>query len=1107
MASDFRGSCNPSGVLYPKNLGYGQIRLLKLLPGNWADNICCQLFTVQWDHEFGWGPEYTALSYAWGFPGREPSRILVNDDEVEIWPNLECALRDLRLPDRLFLLWVDALCINQKNDEERSSQVGLMRDIYAHATRVVVYLGPGPLLGCSPKKRDLGNNVAFENDSTDDSLTTNRLSTWRTPSRKKRLTAIDVFCLLSILARPRNLSNPFEALQGIAETTLTAIFEALRLMLTVRWWDRIWVVQEVVAARTVIVKYGNASAPWTMLVNVAKVGSWEALSKYTSSISSDDTKVLRLFSRVIDIDRFRQAWRDGQRPSLLALLRDFSYRGASDDRDRIYGLLGLCTHHTIVNPDYSLDVKEAYILAAIECIQESRSLSALGGDLSRKIRSDLPSWVPDWSATFDESDRIRADLVDLYNACSGTVSIIGSNQHHILEGYNIDHVRLSLLGTSYELIYEGMLELTQSLETVTESVNLLPQCIAFGLRSYKTGASEPIQKLCEKLIGFCHPEGRRGVTSLMDVYLGTSELGSIYLGMPAKSIGKVAQVFEPLYSSNDMNAVSKTIIAWAEGVRLLVPWEQADHDKRVAFVTTLVSGIKKTANGFERLSAGDIPALMDWFKKRILEKTTPALELEPGVESLDSFTEVLRISTNNRRFFISDDGAMGLGPKTMRKLDEIYILPGGKVPFVLRDACPQRDSSIRSGPPYEFRLLGGCFLQGVMDGYGNDPSKHRPPGQSGGSLPGQVFTKPRCQYCEKRQLECSYVPVAPRRRPKTSTPAATSNQDVPAICYPVDSSKHRFDMRLMYHYATATAPSLIEAFQPEARVILALQASLPNLAFEHDFVMDAVLFLAILHLGSEEGGPSLSMPPIVTYQGQALRSLRSAVSEASPLASRAITAASVLLALTSLATDRLLGSPGLWVARWLALKSGPRIFMSVHASATGEAANQHDSVALTARQHPAGPSTPMAVFPDLLKALSVDVGLEDPDSEAALTQAAACIGKFAGLLTLPLSTSQIGSQVRRWSLALESKRYLDLLRASNPRALIILAYYLVFMQYLPCVWLFKDAAFHDMELIRSLLGPDWQQYLAVPCAALDLSTDKEAMSDFIRASFLFETPI
>ncbi|GAW11886.1 hypothetical protein ANO14919_012390 [Xylariales sp. No.14919] len=331
--------------------------------------------------------------------------------------------------------------------------------------------------------------------------------------------------------------------------------------------------------------------------------------------------------------------------------------------------------------------------------------------------------------------------------------------------------------------------------------------------------------------------------------------------------------------------------------------------------------------------------------------------------------------------------------------------------------------------------------------------------------------KPRCQYCEKRQLECSYAPVAPRRRPKTSTPAATSNQDVPAICYPVDSSKHRFDMRLMYHYATATAPSLIEAFQPEARVILALQASLPNLAFEHDFVMDAVLFLAILHLGSEEGGPSLSMPPIVTYQ------------------------------------DRLLGSPGLWVARWLALKSGPRIFMSVHASATGEAANQHDSVALTARQHPAGPSTPMAVFPDLLKALSVDVGLEDPDSEAALTQAAACIGKFAGLLTLPLSTSQIGSQVRRWSLALESKRYLDLLRASNPRALIILAYYLVFMQYLPCVWLFKDAAFHDMELIRSLLGPDWQQYLAVPCAALDLSTDKEAMSDFIRASFLFETPI
>ncbi|KAI0550606.1 hypothetical protein F4679DRAFT_541992 [Xylaria curta] len=367
--------------------------------------------------------------------------------------------------------------------------------------------------------------------------------------------------------------------------------------------------------------------------------------------------------------------------------------------------------------------------------------------------------------------------------------------------------------------------------------------------------------------------------------------------------------------------------------------------------------------------------------------------------------------------------------------------------------------------------------------------------------------KPRCQFCEKRHLECFYVPVAPRRRHETSMSAATSNHDAPAIYYPVDSSKRRFDMRLMYHYATATAPSLIEAFQPEARVILALQTSLPNLAFEHDFVMDAVLFLAILHLGSEEGGLSLSMPPIVAYQGQAIRSLRNAVSEASLLTTRAITASSVLLALTSLATDRLLDSPGLWVARWLALSSGPRIFISGHASANGEVTSHQDSPAPAARGHSAEPQTPIANFPDLLKALSVDTGLEDPVSEAALTQAAACVGKFAGLFTLPLSASQIGSKVRRWSSALESKRYLDLLHAGNCRAMIILAYYLIFMPYLPCVWLFNDAASHDMKLIRSMLSPEWQQYLAVPCAALDLSTDLEAMSDFIRDCLLFETSI
>lgn len=56
--------------------------------------------------------------------------------------NLIVALRHLRYPDRTRALWIDALCINQKDEREKSLQVGMMGSIYRHAGRVLIWLGP-----------------------------------------------------------------------------------------------------------------------------------------------------------------------------------------------------------------------------------------------------------------------------------------------------------------------------------------------------------------------------------------------------------------------------------------------------------------------------------------------------------------------------------------------------------------------------------------------------------------------------------------------------------------------------------------------------------------------------------------------------------------------------------------------------------------------------------------------------------------------------------------------------------------------------------------------------------------------------------------------------
>jgi hypothetical protein len=78
-------------------------------------------------------PAYEALSYCWG----EKSTghfIICDDQQLEIQRNLHEALPYLRLPDRERILWIDAICIDQMNKDEKSKQIPLMKWIYESAT-------------------------------------------------------------------------------------------------------------------------------------------------------------------------------------------------------------------------------------------------------------------------------------------------------------------------------------------------------------------------------------------------------------------------------------------------------------------------------------------------------------------------------------------------------------------------------------------------------------------------------------------------------------------------------------------------------------------------------------------------------------------------------------------------------------------------------------------------------------------------------------------------------------------------------------------------------------------------------------------------------------
>ncbi|PMD38060.1 hypothetical protein L207DRAFT_431857, partial [Hyaloscypha variabilis F] len=127
-------------------------RLLDLHPGRSEEGVMCKLRVADLETL----PVYEALSYVWGDPNAL-THIKVNGTTLHVTANLNAALRRLRHSSTMRCLWVDALCINQQDVLEKQQQIALMRDIYASATAVAMWLGEPWLRGkdarveCTPK--------------------------------------------------------------------------------------------------------------------------------------------------------------------------------------------------------------------------------------------------------------------------------------------------------------------------------------------------------------------------------------------------------------------------------------------------------------------------------------------------------------------------------------------------------------------------------------------------------------------------------------------------------------------------------------------------------------------------------------------------------------------------------------------------------------------------------------------------------------------------------------------------------------------------------------------------------------------------------------------
>lgn len=167
-----------SGYKYFPLQQANETRLLRLEPANeYNDPLVGSLIHVSLASET---PNYEALSYVWedsSYPwtadyswsppagimfaivsenikkaeedgtdlspviSTSDGHILCDSQNIKIGSELHDALRRLRLPDRQRLIWIDAICINQADIEERGSQVGIMGEIYSKAEQVLIWVG------------------------------------------------------------------------------------------------------------------------------------------------------------------------------------------------------------------------------------------------------------------------------------------------------------------------------------------------------------------------------------------------------------------------------------------------------------------------------------------------------------------------------------------------------------------------------------------------------------------------------------------------------------------------------------------------------------------------------------------------------------------------------------------------------------------------------------------------------------------------------------------------------------------------------------------------------------------------------------------------------
>jgi hypothetical protein len=372
---------------------------------------------------------FSALSYVWGqqVTDRAPididysvrddtgERIWIGSSSTTIGENLGWALFHLRQPRKELNLWVDALCINQRDDVEKTWQVQLMGRIYAKADMTYIFLGPTT----DTRGEALAHSLAAVG------LVAERfklLECWHKYGSQQMSHALGEGSLWRKADNEITSDAHREILQAgkyiakliFEEDSCAEFFTLINNLASCPWWKRVWVIQELIFAKDATFVFADRRVERDLFILVIHFaeGMREAYTKYNDLNQEDEViRSLQIYMRnqvpvldprmffttLLKLNSARSSLRRYVFGSYVGQAVRASPLQATDPRDLIFALLGLAESDMGIVIDYTHSVQDVFEMTTLAFLvtgdAEFLVIPRLGSSTL-----ELASWATDWTS-------------------------------------------------------------------------------------------------------------------------------------------------------------------------------------------------------------------------------------------------------------------------------------------------------------------------------------------------------------------------------------------------------------------------------------------------------------------------------------------------------------------------------------------------------------------------------------------------------------------------------------------------------------------------------------------------------------------------------------